>query len=316
MTKRVQLALSLSVLATLSLVPPSALRAAKRHASRAVQSAALDQTPLTPGQIRELITRTIENQHRDDTALDSFERVEHQVTRAGKPSNLATDDRTFRVVPTGSGTLHLLAAQNGVPVAPAFYQRQLRQWEGILEVAVHSQDPREVAVVAKQQKRRKERARFVDAVPNAYQITWLAREFRDGRVVEKLQLDPNPNYLPRGDTTDLLTHARAIVWIDPQAGQVVCVDATIIRDISVGAGVLGKIYRGGHFHMEQAPAAPDLWEPTLYQYDISGRKFLFSFVIHEATSSSHYVQFGTPDQALVEARDDLAHCCSTLKDPL
>jgi hypothetical protein len=314
MTKRVQLALSLSVFASLCLVLPAHLHAAKQQAA-AAQSAAPDQTPLTLDQIRDLITRTIENQHRDDDALDSFERVEHQVTRAGKPSNLGTDDRTFRVVPTGSGTLRLLTAQNGIAVAPAFYQRQLRQWEGVLEVAVHSNDPREMAVAAKQQKRRKERARFVDAVPNAYQITWLAREIRDGRVVEKLQLDPNPNYVPRGDITDWLTHARAIIWIDPQAAQVVCVDATIIRDISVGAGMLGKIYHGGRFYMEQAPVAPDLWEPTLYQYDISGRKFLFSFAIHEATSSSHYLQFGTPDQALAEARDDLAHCCTTVKDP-
>jgi hypothetical protein len=313
MTSRVQFALSLSVLATLCLVP-SHLRAAKHHAN-ATQSAAPDQTPLTPEQIRDLITRTIENQHRDDAALDSFERIEHQVTRAGKPSNLATDDRTFRVVPTGSGTLRLVIAQNGVPIAPAFYERQLRQWEGVLEVAIHSDDPREIAVVAKQQKRHKDQARIVDAVPDAYKVTWLTREIRDGRAVEKLQLDPNPNYVPRGDITDWLTHARAIVWIDPQAAQVVCIDATIVRDISVGAGMLGKIYHGGRFHMEQVPVASDLWEATLYQYDISGRKFLFPFAIHKATSSSHYVLFGTPDQALVEARDDLAHCCTTVKDP-
>ena len=313
MTNRTQAALSLSVLATLCLLPPC-LGAAKRHVST-IQSSAPDQTPLTPEQVRDLISRIMESQHRDDAALDSFERVEHQVTRAGKPSSLVTDDRTFRVVPTGSGTLRLLTNQNGVPVPPAFYQRQLRQWEGVLEVAVHSDDPREIAVLAKQQKRRKEQARFVDAVPHAYQITWRGRETRDGRVVEKLQLEPNPNYAPRGDMTDWLTHARATVWIDPQAAQVVCIDATIIRDISVGGGVLGKIYHGGRFHMVQAPVAPDVWEPTLYQYDISGRKFLFSFAIHEVTSSSHYLLFGTPDQALAEARDDLAHCCTTVKDP-
>lgn len=313
MSNRAQIALLMTTLVTLCLAPLD-LNAARKGAP-APQSAAPDQTPLTTGQIHDLILRTIANQHRDDAALDSFERIEHQQSRSGRTNKLIVQDRTFRVVPTGSGTLKLLISQNGAPVASALYQRQLRDWENVLEVAVHSDDPREIAVVAKEQKRRKENARFVDAVPSAYQFIWLGRETRDGRIVEKLQLDPNPNYPPRGDSTDWLTHARAIVWIDPQAAQVVAINATIIRDISIGGGVLGKIYRGGTFHMEQAPAGPDIWEPTLYQYDLSGRKFLFSFALHEVTATRHYVFLGTPDKALIEARNDLAHCCNTVKDP-
>ncbi|MGB7083228.1 MAG: hypothetical protein WBD54_16485, partial [Candidatus Acidiferrales bacterium] len=226
-----------------------------------------------------------------------------------------TDEKTYRVVPTGSGTLRLLISENGAHVPAALYQRQLRDWEGVLEVAVHPDDPREIAVVAKQQKRRQEQARFVNNVLSAYQITWLGREIRDGRIVEKLQLDPNPNYAPRGDRTDWLTHARAIAWIDSEAAQVVSIDATIIRDISVGGGVFGKIYSGGRFHMEQAPAAPGIWEPTLDQYDISGRKFLFSFAMRDVTLSTRYAFLGGPEDALAEARNNLAHCCGILTDP-
>jgi hypothetical protein len=312
MKRRGQFVLLTVALATLSMARPHPGAALERVAT---PQAALDQTPLTADQIHDLILRTIANQHRDDAALDSFERIEHQTSHSGRTDKLITQDRTYRVVPTGSGTLKLLIKQNGAPVAPGFYQRQLRDWENILEVAVHRDDPREIAVVAKEQKRRKESARFVDAVRSVYQFTWLGRETRDGRVVEKIQLDPNPNYPPHGDSTDWLTHARAIVCIDPQAAQVVAVDATIIRDISIGAGVFGKIYRGGTFHMEQAPAAPDIWEPTLYQYDISGRKFLFSFAMHESTTSTHYEFFSGPEKALEVAKDNLAHCCNLIGDP-
>ncbi len=303
----------LTLLATMC-VTPGYLGAAKERAS-AAQSAGPDQTPLTAEQIRGLISRIIDNQHRDDAALDSFERIERHVTHAGSLDGPATDEKTYRVVPTGSGTLRLLIGQNGAPVPATLYRRQLRDWEGVLEVAVHADDPREIAVVAKQQKRRKERARFVDTVLSAYQITWLGREIRDGRTVEKLQLEPNPNYPPRGDTTDWLTHARAVAWIDSQAAQVVSIDATIIHDIGVGGGVLGKIYRGGRLHMEQAPAAPGIWEPTLYQYEISGRKFLFSFAMHDVTVSTHYAFLDAPEKALEEARNDLAHCCGISADP-
>jgi hypothetical protein len=313
MNNRLQIVLPMTALVALCLAPLHLNAVPKRP--QVAQSVAPDQTPLTPEQVRDLISRTISNQHRDDDALDSFERIEHQQSHSGRIDKLITQDRTYRVVPTGSGTLRLLIRQNGATVPAYLYQRQLHDWEGVLEVAVHTDDPREIAVVAKQQKRRKETARFVDAVPSAYEITWLGREIRDRRIVEKLQLEPNPHYLPHGDMTDWLTHARAIVCIDPQAAQVVAVDATIIRDISFGGGVLGKIYRGGTFHMEQAPAAPDIWEPTLYKYDLSGRKFLFSFALRETTSTTHYAFLATPDKALVEARDDLAHCCKILKDP-
>lgn len=313
MKKGIQIVSILTLLAILCLTP-AYLDAAKECTSSA-QLATPDQTPLTAEQLRGLMSQTIRNQHRDDAALDSFERLERHVTHAGGVNGPVTDEKTYRVVPTGSGTLRLLISQNGAPVSPILYQRQLHDWESILEVAVHADDPREIAVVAKQQKRRKERARFVDTVLSAYQITWLGREVRDGRIVEKLQFEPNPDYPPRGDTTDWLTHARAIVWIDTQAAQVITIDATIIRDISVGGGMLGKIYRGGRFHMEQAPAAPGIWEPTLYQYDISGRKFLFSFAMHDVTWSTHYAFLGETADALAEARSNLAHCCGISADP-
>lgn len=310
MWTRLQLALTITVVSFCVITPPA--RAADQSASS--QAAAPDQTPLTAEQIRDLMARTIANQHRDDAMLDFFERTEHQTVHTDS-QGLASDERVFRVVPTGSGTLKLLINANGEPVSAALYQHQLHDWENILQVATHPDDPRQIAVAAKQKKRQKDRAWLVDSVLKAYQVTWLAREIRDGRVLEKLQLEPNPNYYSRDATAQLLTHARGTIWIDAQAAQVAFIDAAIIRDVSFGGGVLGKIYRGGRFHLEQAPAAPDLWEPTLYQYDISGRKFLFSFSMHEKITSSHYVFFDGPGSALIQAQNDLAHCCNLASDP-
>lgn len=312
MKNGIQIALMITAL-TAWVMPPYP-STAERRSSRS-QSVTTDETPLSAQQIRELMSRTIDSQHRDDAALDCFERIERHVAHATNSNGLVTDEKIYRVVPTGSGSLRLLLSQNGAAVPAAVYRRQLRDWEGVLEVAVHADDPREIAVVAKQQKRLKERARFVDTVLRAYQIRWLGREIRNGRTVERLQLEPDPHYPPRGDSTDWLSHARATISIDPQAAQVASIDATIIHDISIGGGVLGKVYRGGRFHMEQAPTGPGVWEPTFYQYDISGRKFLFSFAMHEVTSSTHYEFLETPDKALDEARDNLAHCCAISADP-
>ncbi|HKV28376.1 MAG TPA: hypothetical protein VJN90_08925 [Candidatus Acidoferrales bacterium] len=274
-----------------------------------------DQTPLTPEQVRDLVARVISNQHRNDLVLDTFERLEHHVERDGSNGRV-TENKLYRVVPTGSGTLRLLIKENNRTVSSIEYQRQLREWERILEIAVHSDDPRELAVIAKQKKKLKDRERLINTVSSAYLLTWTGREIRDGRILEKIQLAPNPAYQLRGDSTDWLVHARATIWLDPAAAQLVRADAEIIRDISIGGGILGKVYRGGHFIIEQTPVAQGIWEASLYQYDISGRKFLFTFALHEVTSLSHYRLIGAPDQALLVARDDLAHCCNTFaSDP-
>jgi hypothetical protein len=285
--------------------------------STSVQEAAPapDQTPLSHEQIRNLLAQTLANQHRNDASEDLFDRFEHRGEHSGSRNGPVAEEETFRVVPTGSGNLKLLIKESGHPVSDAQYQHELGDWQRILEVAIHPDDPRQAAGVAKQQKRLKERARFVDAVPDAYRVTWIGREIRDGRILEKLQFDPSSDYRPRGDNTDWLTHARATAWIDAQASQIVRVDAEITRDISIGAGIIGKVYHGGHFVLEQTQVAPGIWEPTQIQYDIYGRKFLFPFQMHEVTTISRYRYIGNPEKALAIARQDISQCCNLSRDP-
>ena len=273
-----------------------------------------DQTPLSPIEVHDLIARAISNQHRDDAALDSFERIERHIER-NSSNGRVTEDKTYRVVPTGSGNIKLLVKDSNTPVSAVDYQHELAAWQAILSVAVHSNDPRQVASVAKQQKKLKDRARLVDSALNAYNMTWLGRDVLDGRTLEKLHFEPNPGYVPQGTTADWLVHARAIVWVDPQAVEVVRVEAEIIRDISIGAGILGKVYKGGHFVLEQAEVAPGVWEPTLYEYDLAGRKFLFPFKMREVTQASRYRYIGSPNQALAVVQKDLSAGGGFISDP-
>jgi hypothetical protein len=316
MSRLLQIA-SLVALAALLLAALGSARAAAPQQSNSSPQfmAAPDQTPLTPSEVHDLVTRAIANQHHDDAALDSFERVEHHIERNAGSSGRVTEDKTYRVVPTGSGNIKILVKDAGTPVSPADYQHDLNTWQSILNVAVHPNDPRQAASVAKQQKKLKDRARLVDSALDAYNMSWLGRDILNGRTLEKLHFEPNTHYTPQGNSSDWLVHARATVWIDAQVAQVVRIEAEIIRDISIGGGILGKIYKGGHFILEQAEAAPGIWEPTLYEYDLSGRKFLFPFKMREVTEASHYRFIGTPDKALAVARKDLSAGGAFVSDP-
>ena len=273
----------------------------------AVSSAPRDEPspPLSPQEIRALASRVISNQHRDDEASDAFEHIDLLFDRLGDAASAATETKMFRVVPTGTGTLKLLLKENGKPVQPQEYQRQLKIWAQILEVAVRPDDPRQKASLEKWRKKRKERADLVDSALDAFHFGWLGRETRNGRPVTKLSLEPNPQFQPRTRAADILTHARAVIWIDDETGQMMHAEADIIRDISFGGGILGKVYHGGHFEMDQAEAAPGVWLPTRYKYDFSGRKFLFGFELHELSQISRYRRLGTPSDALAAARREL-----------
>ena len=51
--------------------------------------------------------------------------------------------------------------------------------------------------------------------------------------------------------------------------------------------------------------APDIWLPTLYNYEVDGRKFLFAFSIHERTEVTRYRRVGPPAQAIEIVRNEL-----------
>ncbi len=270
------------------------------------QAASGGERSVSQEEVRALVERVIANQHRNDTALEEYERLEHRVVRKSATDKRAEEDKTFRVVPTGTGTLRLVVKDWGQPVALELYRQQLRDWEQALTQTLTAKDADQKRRVEKWVKRTKERAEMVDAVKDALRATSMVREDRGGRTLVKLELVPNPAYKPTSRSTELFAHVRATAWIDESAAQLVRIEAEIIRDISFGGGILGKVYRGGRFVMEQQEAAPGVWLPTLYAYDFSGRKFLFGFEVHELTEVSHYRHVGPPKEALVAARKELS----------
>ena len=57
--------------------------------------------------------------------------------------------------------------------------------------------------------------------------------------------------------------------------------------------------------MEQSEVAPGVWLPTLYTYDVDGRKFMFGFGVHERTEVTRYRHLGPPEQSIQIIRNEL-----------
>ena len=256
-------------------------------------------------ELRALVNRAIANQHRDDDALAEYERREHRQARKNESDTQFSEDKTFRIVPTGTGTIKLLVEEKGQPVSKEIYRRQLRDVEQALVWALDPKESKQKKRVDKFEKRNRERDEMVDAIADAFQFTWQGREKSNGRTLARVLFEPNPNFKARSRNTEMFRHVRATVWIDEASAHLARIEAEIISDISVGGGVLGKVYRGGRFVLEQAPVADGVWFPTRYEYNFSGRKFVFGFEIHETTLASAYRRIGPPEEALAAIRREL-----------
>jgi hypothetical protein len=258
----------------------------------------------TPEQVQTLVARAVENQHRNDRAIEEYERVEHVVSHKDGQNSETVFDRTERVLPTGTGTMRLQTAASSPPVSPEVRRRQLQYAVTALELFLHPND-RVKQDLAKYEKRRRDHAELLDGAIKAFRITWAGRETRGSRTLAKLLLEPDPNYKPTSRLAVIFEHVHATLWLEESQAQMVRLEGDITSDIAFGGGVAGRIYHGGHFAIEQSEVTPGIWLPTLYTYDVDGRKFLFGFGVHERTEVTEYRHVGPPSQSIEIIRSEL-----------
>jgi hypothetical protein len=317
-----------SLVAALALVgfagtPGRAVARAARDSVSTPAGSASKQAGSQPGTARpptdaEIAARAkvlLEHQHANDEALEQYERVEHHVDRTAGATPRVLDDKTYRVVPTGSGTMKLLLKDGDRPVDPAEYRKQLVAWEQLLELMLKPEDSRTKSAYAKWQKRKDDRKELLDATHEGFLTTWDGQEACNGRLCDVYELQPNPNFHPHSLVQDVLTRVTGKIWVDRDANQLVHGEAHVMRDISFGGGILGKLYRGGVFFMQQQEVAPGIWLPTRYQYDFTARKFLFTFEQHQYVEASQYRRVGPPKQALAIAQSELVSGKAPYGDP-
>jgi hypothetical protein len=251
--------------------------------------------------------RAIENQHRDDRELEEFERTEHAITHKGENAEIVTDT-TERILPSPTGNIKMKMTENSAPVSAEDFRNELEYVINALDRASHPDD-RYKEDLAKFEKRRHDHAELVDTAVDAFHVTWAGRETRDDsagpRTLMKLLLDPNPDYKPINRFAASFQHIHAALWVDETQAQFARLEADIATDITFVGGVAAKVYHGGHVLMVQEEVAPGIWLPTLYNYEVDGRKFLFAFGIHERTEVTRYRRLGPPPQAIEILRNEL-----------
>lgn len=271
--------------------------------------------PPSDAELQARADKLIANQHRNEQFLDEYERLERQVDQTAGMTPKVLEDRTYRIVPTGTGTMKILVSDRGKATDPAEYRKELQLWEQTLELMLKPNDSRTKTANAKFEKKKKDRAELINSMREGLLRKWTGQETINGHLCDVIQLDPNPEFHPRSTLQEAITRVTAKIWVDHSLNQLVRGEAHVVRDISFGGGILGKLYRGGVFAFDQSEVAPGIWLPTRYQYDYTARKFLFTFEQHQWIEVSHYRRVGSPKEALALVQSELASGKSLTADP-
>jgi hypothetical protein len=269
--------------------------------------------PQTEAEKSSLLDRVLNNQKMSDHVMDLYERVERVEQHKTSGDPLAADVKISRVVPAGTGVDHIPIGPDGKPTNADAYHAELVKLEKALSWAADNGHAQQDAY-EKIAKKRKERDELIQATRTAFLYTFVSTETRDGRILYKYSMEPNPAYKPSNRTTAIFAKVKGFVWIDPAAEQIARVEGEVTGDITVGL-FLAKINKGSHFMQERYEMLPGLWMPSFSQYDFDGRKFFSNISIHERTFYSQYRRIGAPKEALIAIRAELGMAAGNVADP-
>ena len=253
------------------------------------------ETPLTAQEIHNLVERTVENQRHNDLVLDEYARTERSLFHGN--SKEPEKELICRVIPAREGILRVELQRDGKTSDAAYLEQQ---WHGVVQALLaetHGREPH-VGNFYYRERHERERSEMIIAIGKAFIFRWAGRLSIDGRSVIKLSFEPDPTYRSSARFAALYAHSRGTAWVDESSGELMRADAELTDDVSWGAGIIAKLYRGGKFTYEQREVAPGLWLPTRYAYDFDGRKFLFNLSLHERMDFSEYARVGPPEEAL------------------
>jgi hypothetical protein len=276
---------------------------------RAQQPPSLSPTPDGP----EAVRRVIDNQKKDEHALDLYERLEKVEMRKNAGDPKPSSVRVFRVVPTGTGTGRIPLGEDGKPANLAAYHTELEKLAGSLNW-VQQEGSQQREAYEKAAKKRQQRESLIDATATAFLYTYVGTENRGEETLAKYRIEPNPHFHPINRTQTVFTKVRGYVWINERAHELAKVEGDVTEDISLGV-FLAKVYKGSHFMQERYEVQPGLWAPTFSEYDFDGRKFFSSFAIHERTFYWNYKRIGPPKEALNAIRSELDNPTVNHADP-
>jgi hypothetical protein len=238
----------------------------------------------------------------DDLAL--IERAaDHELIELESPTPFQYQERlewswgaeTRLVIETPEGRADRIVLFNDEPLSPDHQAKQRHRLEQLLS------DRDAVKNDLKDQKAETQRRiRMLKAFPKAFFFDFGGKE--NGLL--RFNFHPDPEFSPRDRETQMYRGMEGTVWIEPVQERIVQIQGKLVKDVTFGWGIFGRLKKGGIYEITQTQLSPGRWRITALHVDVKGKSFLidaFRVLRKETNSRFRRVPSTMTYQAAVKA---------------
>jgi hypothetical protein len=207
--------------------------------------------------------------------------------------NWGTETRS--VIETPQGRADRIVLLRDEPLTPEQQEKQTHRLEKLLSDrdAVKGELQDQNAEIQR-------RIRMVQAFPRAFFFDFIGRE----KGLLHFGFYPNPEFSPKDRETQMYRGMEGSLWIDPAQECMVQIEGKLVKDVSFGWGILGRLSKGGIFEIAQTQLTPGTWRITRLNVDVKGRILLldsFRYVRRETDTHLRPTPASTTYQSAVTA---------------
>ena len=266
------LAITCAVVAIFALTPP----------------AGAQQTP--PG---ELVRLAIQNEMNDNSHFHLFTWKERKYH--------GSNTQMEQLVDTPNGILSRVMLIDDKPLTPAQQKEEQERIQKML-------DPEQLSRRQKEHREDDERTRkMLSTIPDAFDFMTVGSEQApNGHKLTRIRFTARPGFEPPTREAMVFTGMGGEMLVDETSNRLAKIDGTLFKEVNFGWGILGKLYKGGRFVVEQSEVTPTHWDVTKMVLHFDG-KALFFKPIHIDENESSWDFKPVPPMSVEQALDFLAH---------
>ncbi|HEV8525080.1 MAG TPA: hypothetical protein VGQ71_11310 [Terriglobales bacterium] len=243
----------------------------------ALAATAQERAPASELPAVELVRRMVKNEEQSGKAGERF----MYRLRSQNQKGTVTKD----LVETKDGLVARVIAINDRPLSDAQRQREDQRLQRLVD------DEKQRAEKLKRQKEDEVRVtRMVRALPDAFLFEYDGVEpSPNGVLLLRLKFKPNPKFDPPSRELQVYTGMEGTMLIDQRYERLARIEATLVRDVKFGWGIIGHLDKGGHFMVAQSNIGNGVWRTTEMDLNFTGKVLLFkSLKIQSHDAASHF----------------------------
>jgi hypothetical protein len=189
-----------------------------------------------------------------------------------RDADKAAGDSVWIVVQTAQGSVKRLIEKGGQPLAGA----QANAEDQRVQAFIHDADQ-----LARQKKDGehddKNATELLTMLPEAF--LWKVQSEDEQRYT--LHFQPNPDFHPPNMQSRVLGMMIGEIVVSKKHSRIETINGKLMKDITIGWGLLGRLHEGGTFRVERREIAPGIWQITETHVHIEGKALLFKNIGQE-----------------------------------